>query len=84
MSQRRLTPGYIIFYVLFSPETWRVLFGIIGAYFLIPVIIPANIGKGGQAMLYIMTATVGYSLFGAPARWIARMLKQVILGDRQP
>lgn len=82
MSKRELTPGYLFFYILFSPDAWRVLIGLIVSYFLTPQILPPEIANTGRAMLYIMIATIGYTGSGMPARWISRTIKQFILGDK--
>ncbi len=84
MSQRRRTPGYFIFYILFLPDTWQILIGIIGAYFLTPMILSAEMGTAAIAMLYLMIATIGYAASRGPARGITRMLKKWVLGDRLP
>lgn len=82
MNKRPLTPAYLIFYVLFLPDTWQVLTGLIAAYFLTPVILSPEMGVPAKALLYIMVATIGYAASRGPARGIARLLKKAILGDR--
>ncbi len=84
MNNRQLTPAYIFFYLLFSPETWRALIGLIVSYFLTPQLLPPQIAAAGKAMLYVMIATIGYAGSGLPARWITGMLKRFIMGDQSP
>ena len=82
LNDRRRTPAYVIFYLLFLPDTWQVIIGIICAYLLTPMILPEGMAKGGIAMLYLMVATIGYAASRAPARGISRLLKKWLLGDR--
>jgi hypothetical protein len=82
LNKRPLTPAYVIFYVLFLPDTWQVLTGLIVAYLLTPVILSPEMGVPAKALLYIMVATIGYAASRGPARGITRLLKKAILGDR--
>ncbi len=84
MSKKKRTPGYIIFYILFLPDSWQILIGIVAAYLLFPFIVSAGMGLGANVMLYIMLAAIGYAGSKVPARWITRILKKWILGDRIP
>jgi hypothetical protein len=84
VNQRKLTPGYIFFYLLFWPETWRIVIGVIIAALLGPMVIPVDFATAGMVMLYLMLATIGYSVASVPARGISRLLKKAILGDRLP
>ena len=84
MSKRQLTIRYIIFYILFLPDSWQVLTGIIAAYFLAPLIELRDPGIGARAMLFIMIAAIGYAASGIPARWITRILVKWILGEKRP
>ena len=84
MNHRRRTPGYIIFYILFLPDTWQIVIGIIGAYFLTPAILSGEMGTTAITVLYIMIATIGYAASRGPARGITRVLKKWVLGDRVP
>jgi uncharacterized membrane protein YqaE (UPF0057 family) len=84
LNKRPITPSYIVFYILFSPDTWRVLMGIIFAAFLAPLAVPPDMGVGARVLIYIMMATVGYSASGIPGRYIANTFKKLILGDKAP
>ncbi len=84
VNHRRRTPGYIIFYILFLPDSWQVVIGLICAYYLTPVILSPDMSTPAVAMLYIMIATIGYAASRGPARGISRLLKKLVLGDRQP
>lgn len=82
MTKRPVTPGYIIFYILFSTETWRIALGFVFAVALTPRILPPELSSIARALVYVMVATIGYSLAGRPARWITGALKKAILGNR--
>ena len=84
MAKSRLTPGYIIFYLLFLPDTWQVIAGIMLAFLFIPSIATPEMGAAARAMLYLMGATIGYAVFRIPGKWISEALKRLILGDRRP
>ena len=84
MSKRQLTIRYIIFYILFLPDSWQVLTGLIAAYFLTPLVGLPDMGFGGRVMLFIMIATIGYAASGKSARWITRILVKWILGEKRP
>lgn len=84
MPKRPITPAYIAFYVLFFPDTWRILAGILLAVALAPKIAPADLEPAGRAMLYVMLACIGWAITARPARWITARLKSAILGKRAP
>jgi ABC-type uncharacterized transport system permease subunit len=81
-KKRPLTPSYVIFYVLFLPDTWQVLVGLLAAFFLTPVISSPAMGIPAEILLYIMIATIGYAVARGPARGLARIIKKWVLGDR--
>ncbi len=70
---------YWIFYLLFSPDTWRVLMGAVLAVLLAPRIAGSEVGVAGRAMLCVMITAIGWAVTAAPARWITGMLKRGIL-----
>ncbi len=84
MSKRQLTIRYVIFYILFLPDSWQVLTGLIAAYFLVPVVGLQDTGSGGRAMVFVMIATIGYAASRQPARWFTRILIKWILGEKRP
>ncbi len=84
LQKKQPTPGYILFYLLFSPETWRVLFGILASYFLTPLIAAGNMPVSSRLLLHIMLAAIGFAGSGLPARWIAHLAKQAVLGNKRP
>ena len=77
--KRPLTPAYIIFYILFWPDTWRILTGLVLSLLVTPYILPAEMSMAGRAMLYVMVAAIGWALSSKPAGWITGKLKSLIL-----
>ncbi len=83
MNKRPLTIRYIIFYILFSPDAWQVLTGLIAAYFLTPLVALPDKGFGAVVILFIMIGTIGYVASRIPARWVTLILKKGILGEKR-
>jgi len=79
-SRRPKTPTYLAFYVLFAPDTWRIVGGVIIALLLAPQIVRPDMSLAGRTMIYVMVAGIGWAVCGKPAQWIAAGLKKVILG----
>lgn len=84
LNKRPLTIRYILFYLLFSPDAWQVLAGLIAAYYLTPLVELPDKGYGARVILFIMIGTIGYAASRKPARWITGILKNRILGDKRP
>ena len=82
MGKPQRTPAYIIFYILFLPDSWQILVGLVVAYFCVPTILSADSGWGERAGLYVMIASIGYVASRPVARRITTLLKKAILGDR--
>jgi hypothetical protein len=82
LAKRPITIGYVIFYILFLPDTWQAVMGLVAAYFVTPAIAPAQGAIATTVLLYIMIATIGYAGTRGPARGITHMLKKWTLGDR--
>ena len=78
--KRPLTPSYIIFFVLFAPDTWRILCGFLLAIFLAPYLVKQDMSMAGRTMLYVMVAAIGWAISGKPAQLITTSLKKAILG----
>jgi hypothetical protein len=84
LSKRPLTINYIIFYILFSPDTWRILIGIGVAAFLAPNIIQPNQSPSGAVVIYLMIAAIGYAFSARPGRWISDKMKRALLAGNRP
>jgi hypothetical protein len=84
VGKKKLTPGYVFFYILFWPDTWRILIGVSAASLLAPRIGYPDLGKLGTGAIYAMLASIGYAFSSLPARWISDRLKKLILKDKRP
>lgn len=84
MAKRQLTPSYILFYILFLPDSWQIVMGIAAAWILAPRAISPDSGLFGGIMMHIMIATIGYAASRPLARAVTRLLKKMILGDKMP
>ncbi len=82
-KRRPLTPAYIFFYLLFLPDTWRILIGIIASVLLTPFVLKPEMEGSSQIVLFIMMAAIGYAVSGVPARWITGYWKKFFLGDKR-
>ena len=76
--------GYYFFYLLFSPDFWRLLIGVGVALWLAPQIFRPDMTPLVRGMLYIMLAVIGWAASGVPAGWICQGLKRLALGNRMP
>ena len=81
MTDRPRTPTYYVFFILFHPDAWRILFGFVFSMLLTPQVAPPDLATPGRLMLYMMLAAIGWAISGIPARWITRTLKKVLLGN---
>ena len=82
MQKRPLTPTYLFFYLLFWPDTWRILIGLIIAGLLTPRLLSSDRVIFELIMLFFMLAAIGYTVSAKPARWITERLRKVILKNR--
>lgn len=80
--RRGKTPAYRFFYILFSPDTWRVLLGLAAAFLLIPQVAPPDLETAGRVILFVMLAAIGWAAGAVPADWIVAALKKIILPRR--
>ncbi len=71
---------YAIFFILFSPDTWRLAFGTIAASILTPFLTAgSDYAIGGKIVIGIMILGLGYALFAVPAKHIANGLKKMLV-----
>ncbi|MCP3951996.1 MAG: hypothetical protein GY697_07225 [Desulfobacterales bacterium] len=82
MPEKPKTLTYFLFYIIFHPDPWRILFGFCAAILLTPQIVPPDLATPGRLMLYVMIATIGWAIFGKPAGWITGGLKKWLLGEK--
>ncbi len=81
MPDKPKTRTYFFFYIIFHPDSWRILFGFCVSILLTPQIAPPDLTTPGRLVLYVMIATIGWAAFGKPAGWITGSLKKWFLGD---
>ncbi len=84
MAKRPVTPAFILFYILFSPDTWRIVIGLFVAVLLAPYIVKPDMTAIARAIVFFMVAAIGYAASGLPAGGITKILKRLILGDKRP
>jgi hypothetical protein len=82
LKKRRITPAFVFFYILFWPDTWRILIGMAASAILSPLLISPDHGRPAAALLYLMIACIAYSASAAPGRAIAGFLQKRILPRR--
>lgn len=76
--KQRLTPAYIVFHILFSPDTWRVAFGTVIAVILTPLILPVDRTGMGRYVIFIMLVVLVWAISTAPAKWVAARLQRLM------
>ncbi|MFO7839646.1 MAG: hypothetical protein R6X08_09135 [Desulfosalsimonadaceae bacterium] len=79
MGKRPVTPRYLAFYILFLPDTWQAAMGLLFALLLRPYATSPEMELFKRILIFVMLATIGYTITRIPARWITRKLKQLIL-----
>jgi hypothetical protein len=83
MQKRPVTFTYMVFYVLFLPDSWQILVGILASLFIAPVIIPPDYGPGARIMVYFMLAVIGYAASRPLGKGISNLLKKWIIGNQK-
>lgn len=83
LTKQQRNASYIFFYILFLPDTWRILIGLLAAIILVPAIATPKMDVLGRVVLYLMITAIGYAASSAPARGITRLLKNLILGGER-
>ncbi len=72
---------YSVFYLLFSPDTWRVLIGFAAALIIGPRV---TAGSGytpvGQVVVWLMILGLGYVLSAPVGRFISKRLTSAFRG----
>ena len=79
MAKRPITPAYIVFYILFLPDSWQILMGLGFAWLLLGAATGPEMLLYKKVLIFLMLATIGYAITRIPGRWIAGWLKKYIL-----
>ena len=82
MPKRPLTPTYILFYLLFWPDTWRIAIGLAVALIFAPHLSKTDSSPIETGMIAIMLAVIGYAASAKPAQIISTRLRNLILKRR--
>ena len=82
MSKRTLTPTYILFYILFWPDTWRILIGLIAGGLLAPKLMGSDSPPMQTGMIFIMIAAIGYAASAKLGKLISLKLRKLVLKDK--
>jgi hypothetical protein len=83
LSKRPRSIRYVVFYLLFWSESWRVMLGVVLALLLAPQVVPPQMERVAAALVWVMLATIAYCLAGYPARKIAQFWQRLILGPQK-
>ena len=77
--KRRLTPGYLFFYLVFSADTWRILCGVVLAIALSPRLSAGReLSPSAQVVLGLMLVAIGWWVTGRPMeRWAAFLRRRM-------
>ena len=78
-AKRPLTFNYIIFYLLFCPDTYRIIIGLVAAILFAPIIISQDMNTLGKIIVYLMIATIGYAISTVPGRAVAGFFQKQFL-----
>jgi hypothetical protein len=70
---------YIIFYLLFSPDTWRILIGLVSAILIAPRA-AAGYGLAAQTVVWLMILALGYVLSAPVGKFISKRLSAAMHG----
>lgn len=66
---------YIIFYLLFSPDTWRILIGLAATLIIGPrATATSDYSPAGQVLIWLMILVLGFVLSAPVGRFISRRL----------
>lgn len=76
-NKKRLTPTYLLVYLLCNEDTWRCAIGIAAAVVLAPVLQPLDRTGLGRYVMFITVVVVGWALSKAPSRWIVARMRRI-------
>jgi hypothetical protein len=66
---------YVVFYLIFSPDTWRILIGLLAAMIIAPrAVVGGDYTTAGQVVIWLMILTLGYVLSAPIGRFISKRL----------
>ncbi|MFO8083121.1 MAG: hypothetical protein R6U27_02225 [Desulfobacterales bacterium] len=84
MKKQKIGVSYIFFYILFFPDTYRIIIGLLVAWLLAPSVIGSRLMTQAEGfMVWLMIAVIGYTISGRIGNLIADRMKNFILPDRK-
>jgi prolipoprotein diacylglyceryltransferase len=84
VKKRKITLSYIIFYILFLPDTYRLIMGILAAWFFAPYVVESRpMPREGEFVVWVMIATIGYAMSTRIGNMISDWIKNIILPVRK-
>lgn len=84
MKKRKITLSYIIFYILFLPDTYRLIIGILAAWFFAPYVVESRpMPREGGFVVWVMIATIGYAMSTRLGNMISDWMKNIIIPVRK-
>ncbi len=84
MKKRKITLSYIIFYILFLPDTYRLILGLLAAWFFTPYVVETRpMPREGVFVVWVMIATIGYAMTTRIGDLISDWMKNIILPVRK-
>jgi len=76
-----MTPAYLLFYLLLSEDTWRIVIGVTLAVILAPYLLPLDRTGMGRYVMFITAVVIGWAVSRVPSQWIVRQLR-LLFPDR--
>lgn len=84
MKKRKITLSYIFFYVLFLPDTYRLIIGFLAAWIFAPLVIESKqMPRESGFLVWIMIVTIGYAVSTRIGNTISDWMKNMILSVRK-
>lgn len=77
-KKKRLTPAYVLYYILLSEDTWRFVMGILVAVFLAPTLLPFDRTGLGRYVMFLVVVAIVWTVSRAPARWIVQRIRSLL------
>ncbi len=79
MQQRPLSVSYLLFYLLFSDDAWRIAAGFVCAVCIGPLLTQGrNLSRGGEVLVWLMIMAIGWSITAWPAKKITGALQRAV------
>jgi hypothetical protein len=84
VKKRKITISYIVFYILFLPDTYRLFIGLLAAWLFTPYVTETkSMPQEGGFVVWVMIATIGYATSARIGTTISSWMKSMILPVRK-